>query len=179
MSIEIRKMEKDDWGEMVEIYFQAITSNMDTFEYTCPSVDDWDKTHFPFARMIAEDDCEVAGWAAIEPFSDRECYKGVAEIAAYVDSNHKNHGVGEALLKATVDEAVKMGIWSIQAHLLQENTAAVSLYEKCGFRKVGVSERLGKDRFGVWRSVVIMEYRIQTDKAGGCDCALAHQQREV
>lgn len=170
MSVEIRKMEVDDWGEMVEIYFQAIQSNMDTFEYTCPSYEAWDKTHLPYGRMVADDDCEVVAWAALEPFSDRECYKGVAELSIYVDGDHKKSDAGELLLRAAVDEAVKYGVWSIQAHLLQENVAGIALHEKCGFRKVGVSERLGKDRFGVWRSVVIMEYRIQTDKAGGCDC---------
>lgn len=172
MDIKIRPIDEDDWPEIVEIFFQGIQSNMATFEYTCPSYEEWDKAHLPFCRLVAEIDREVIAWAALTPFSSRECFKGVAELSIYVDNDHKRKGVGAALLKALVDEAVKMGIWSLQANIFEENLASIALHEKCGFRKVGYCERLGKDRFGVWRSVVIMEYRIQTDKAGGCDCDL-------
>ena len=170
MVYEIRSMDKSDWGEVVEIFFQGIQTNMATFEYTCPTYETWDAAHLPFGRLVAELDSEVIAWAALKPYSARECYKGVAELSIYVDNDHKRRGVGEALLKALVDEAVKMGIWTVQSSIFQENVASIKLHEKCGFRNVGYRERLGKDRFGVWRSVILMEYRIQTDKAGGCDC---------
>lgn len=172
MDIKLRPLEEDDWPEIVEIFFQAIRSNMATFEYTCPSYEEWDKTHLPFCRLIADVDREVVAYAGLIPFSDRECYKGVAELSIFVDNDHSDTAIAEKLLNAIVEEAVKKGIWSLQSYIFQENLAGIALHKKCGFRKVGYRERLGKDRFGVWRSVVIMEYRIQTDKAGGCDCEM-------
>lgn len=172
MDVKIRPIEVDDWSEIVEIYFQGIQSNMDTFEYNCPSYEEWDKEHLPFCRLVAEVDSEIVAWAALTPFSDREFYNGVVESCIYVDNDHSDSAIGETLLKELVDEAVKIGMWSIQASLFQENTSAITLYENCGFRNVGYRERLGKDRFGAWCSIVLMEYRIQTDKAGGCDCEM-------
>lgn len=172
MDIKIRPLKEADWPEIVEIFFQAIRSNMSTFEYTCPSYEEWDKIHFPFCRLVADVDCEVVAFAGITPFSDRECYKGVADLSIFVDKDHMDTDIAEKLLNAIVEEAVKNGLWSLQSYIFQENLAGIALHEKCGFRKVGYRERIGKDRFGVWRSVVIMEYRIQTDKAGGCDCEM-------
>lgn len=171
MDFAIRPMAPDDWSEVVEIYIQGMETNMATLDYTCPTYERWDKLYLPCCRLVAERDGEVIGWTALRPYSYRECYSGVAELSVYVDNNNKGKGVGTALLTALEDCAVKAGYWSLQSNILQENTASLAVHEKCGFRKVGYRERLGKDRFGVWRSVVLMEYRIQTDKAGGCDCA--------
>lgn len=170
MDVKIRPMEADDWSEIVEIFFQGVQSNMATFEYNCPSYEEWDKEHLPYCRLVADAGREVVAWAALKPFSDKEWYNGVAELSIFVDNDHSGTDLGQVLLNALVNEAVQIGIWSLQSSILQENQASIALHESCGFRRVGYRERLGKDRFGVWRSVVIMEYRIQTDKAGGCDC---------
>jgi len=39
-----------------------------------------------------------------------------------------------------------------------ENTASVALHERCGFRVVGLRERLGL-LHGVWRDVLFLERR--------------------
>ena len=170
MDIAIRPMQLDDWSDVIEIYYQGIQSNMATYETSCPSYEDWDAAHLPVCRLVAEIDCDVVGWAALLPFSSRECFKGVAELSVYIDTNHKQKGVGEALVSAMIDESTKQGIWSLQSVIFEENIPSLKLHEKCGFRTIGHMERLGKDRFAMWRNVVLMEHRIQTDKAGGCDC---------
>lgn len=172
MDIITRPMESEDWPEAVEIFAQGLQTNMATFEITCPTFEQWDSDFFPCCRLVAEKDYEVIAWAAIKPFSSRECFSGVAELSIYVDNAHKSNGVGKTLLEALTNEAVKNGFWSLQSSIFEENTASIAMHEKCGFRKIGYRERLGKDRFAVWRNVVLMEYRIQTDIAGGCDCDL-------
>ena len=51
-------------------------------------------------------------------------------------------------------------------------------HESCGFRMVGYRERLGRDRFGVWRNTVLMEKRSASDCfdractcGAGCSCS--------
>lgn len=173
MDITIRPMETDDWAEVLEIYYQGIQSNMATFEIECPSHEKWDELHSPDCRLVAEEDCEVIGFAVLSPVSQRAVYKGVAEVSIYIDVNHRHSGVGKKLLSTLLEQSEKFGYWSIEAHIFEENLPSLGLFEKCGFRRVGLRERLGKDRFGVWRSIVIYEHRIQSDKAGGCDCYLA------
>lgn len=170
MPYTVRPMESSDWGSVVEIYYQAVSSGISTFSIECPSYDTWDKTHIAGCRFVAELDGEIVGWAALKPFSERECFKGVAEDSVYIDTNHFRKGVGQALLQAVLEASEELGFWTIQAHIFQNNEASVRLHEKCGFRTVGVRERIAKDRIGMWRSTVLMEHRITKDAAGGCDC---------
>lgn len=172
MEYTIRPMKLDDWGEVVEIYYQGIQTNNATFNTACPSYDEWDKSHVKDCRLVADYDGEVAGWAAISPYSSRECYKGVAEVSIYVDVNHSGKGVGEMLMRKLLEESENNGFWTIQSSIMQNNAASLRLHEKCGFRTIGFRERIAKDRFGLWRNTVIMEHRITKDIAGGCDCEM-------
>lgn len=179
MEYKIRPMEKDDWGEVVEIYYQGMQSNISTFNTSCPSYEEWDKAHIRQCRLVADSDGEVVGWAALMPVSSRECFKGVAELSIYIDINHCRRGLGEKLMRAILEESEKCGYWTIMSVIIQENTASIRLHEKCGFRTVGYRERIAKDRFGMWRNTVIMDHRITSDIAGGCDCEMVRaMQRE-
>ena len=51
------------------------------------------------------------------------------------------------------------GIWTLQAGILPENAPSLALHERCGFRRVGVRERMGRDVAGRWRDVVLLERR--------------------
>ena len=172
MEYTVRPMELDDWSEVVEIYYQGIQTNNATFNTSCPSFEEWDKAHIEECRLVAQLDGEVVGWAALCRYSQRECYKGVAEVSVYVDINHRGRGVGALLLGTLVTESEDAGYWTLQSSIMQTNIPSIKLHEKCGFRSVGFRERIAKDRFGVWRNTVIMEHRITKDIAGGCDCEL-------
>lgn len=177
MDYIVRPMKKDDWSEVVEIYYQGIQTNNATFSTSCPSYEEWDNGHIKDCRFVAETDGEVTGWVALAPVSVRECYKGVAELSIYVDVNHAGKSVGELLLKKLLEASEEAGFWTIQSSVFQNNAASLRLHEKCGFRTVGYRERIAKDRFGMWRSTVILEHRITKDIAGGCDCDMVKQMR--
>ena len=98
------------------------------------------------------------GWAALSRVSDRQCYRGVVEDSVYVRNGHHGQGVGRALLSALVSRAEAAGIWTIQAGVFPENLASLKLHVACGFRVVGVRERIGQ-LDGAWRDVVLLERR--------------------
>jgi len=50
------------------------------------------------------------------------------------------------------------GIWTVQTGIFPENQASVRLHQACGFRVVGVRERLGR-LHGRWRDVLLLERR--------------------
>ena len=66
--------------------------------------------------------------------------------------------VGRALLERLVAGAEAAGIWTVQAGIFPENQASLAVHRRCGFRTVGVRERLGK-LDGRWRDVVLLERR--------------------
>ena len=90
--------------------------------------------------------------------SDRCVYAGVAEVSVYVAPDAHGRGVGRALLERLVLGAERAGIWTLQAGIFPENDASVALHLRCGFRVVGMRERLGK-LDGVWRDVLLLERR--------------------
>ncbi len=49
-------------------------------------------------------------------------------------------------------------IWTLQAGIFPENKASLRLHLVCGFRLVGVRERLGELN-GIWRDVLLLERR--------------------
>ncbi len=54
--------------------------------------------------------------------------------------------------------SVRAIFWTLEAGIFPENTASIALHRRCGFRVVGVRDRIGR-RDGAWRDVVLMERR--------------------
>lgn len=157
--VHIRVMAEADWPRMAAIYTAALAGGNATFETQCPPWAAWDAARLPSPRLVAEQNGLVVGFAALNPVSARAVYAGVAEVTIYVDAAAQGAGIGTALLRALCEAADAAGLWTLQAAILQENTPSLRLHARCGFRTVGVRERLGRDRFGTWRNVVLMERR--------------------
>jgi phosphinothricin acetyltransferase len=162
----IRRLTESDWPAVAAIYAEGITTGNATFDADVPSWDAWDASHLPEQRLVAEDGGRVLGWAALSGVSDRCCYAGVAENSVYVAAEARGRGVGRALLERLVADAEAAGIWTIQAGIFPENEASVALHRRCGFRVVGVRERLGQ-LDGVWRDVLLLERRSEVVGALG------------
>jgi L-amino acid N-acyltransferase YncA len=175
----IRDLIEDDWPSVRRIYGQGIATGNATFETEAPSWHEWDRTHTleaspaepatpgkktaaPAAplwlRLVADGDGGVVGWAALSPASSRDCYRGVAEGSVYVDERARGRGLGRRLLSEFVRQSDAAGIWTIQTSIFPENVASVELHRGCGFRVVGLRERIGRLN-GVWRDTVLMERR--------------------
>jgi len=153
----IRDLRPEDWPQVAAAFADGIRTGNATFETDVPSWQDWDAAHLEL-RLAAELDGTVAGWAALSPVSDRCCYRGVAELSVYVAAHARGHGVGRALLDGLIARSEAAGVWTLQAGVFPENEASMALHLACGFRVVGVRERLGETN-GVWRDVVMLERR--------------------
>jgi L-amino acid N-acyltransferase YncA len=70
----------------------------------------------------------------------------------------RGRGSGRALLEELIRRSEAAGIWTLQAGVFPENRASVRLHEACGFRLVGVRERLGR-LDGEWKDVLLYERR--------------------
>jgi L-amino acid N-acyltransferase YncA len=157
LSIEIRDLGPLDWPEVAEIFADGIRSGNATFEQAPPSWESWAAAHSAL-RLVAVVDGRIAGWAAVAPKSDRHCYRGVAEDSVYVAAWAQGRGVGRALLDELIARAEAAGIWTLEAGIFPENKPSVRLHLGCGFRLVGVRERLGEAN-GEFRDVLLLERR--------------------
>lgn len=146
---------------MKAIYLEGIATGNATFETDAPGWEEWDSKHLRDARLVAEADGKVVGWAALTPVSSRCVYAGVAELSIYVASTIRGKGVGKALLGELIRESEAKGFWTLQTGIFPENKASLALHEKCGFRIVGRRERIGKMN-NRWRDVIFLERRSTT-----------------
>lgn len=160
MEQKLRPMTQADGPQVLEIYRQGVETGIATFETCVPAWEDWDREHLSVCRLVCTDEAgRMLGWAAASPVSGRCVYGGVAEVSVYVAADARGSGVGRRLLSALVSASEEAGLWTLQAGVMAGNEASLKLHEACGFRTVGVRERIGRDRDGVWRDVVLLERR--------------------
>jgi phosphinothricin acetyltransferase len=153
-------MQAGDWQAVSRIYSEGINTGFATFEKEIPSYDKWDTAHLEQCRLVACQENEVVGWAALSPVSSRCVYGGVAEVSVYVSKDHWGKGVGKQLLLSLIDASEKAGFWTLQSGIFPENQASIQLHENCGFRLLGKRERVGK-LDGIWKDNVLFERRSQ------------------
>ena len=153
-------MSADDWPSVARIYRAGIDAGNATFESDVPTWGDWSASRLATPRLVARGmRGETIGWAALTPTSARPVYAGVAEVSIYVDPALAGRGVGRALLLALIETSEQAGIWTLRAGIFPENVASIALHELCGFRLIGVQERMGRMPDGRWRDVVLYERR--------------------
>jgi phosphinothricin acetyltransferase len=154
----IEPMQPSDWEAVRRIYEEGIATGLATFETRAPGWREWNASHLAEPRLVARSGGTVSGWAALSPVSERCIYQGVAEVSVYVAADRRGQGLGRALLGALIAGSEEAGLWTLQAGVFPENTASLWLHRDCGFRQVGVRERLGR-LGGRWRDVVLLERR--------------------
>jgi L-amino acid N-acyltransferase YncA len=151
----------DDWPEIRRIYLEGIRSGHATFETEGDVADPatWFATRVPDLIFKAVSGFgRILGWCALSPVSSRRVYAGVAEVSVYVAEHARGMGVGTALLQVLVSVSEAAGLWTLQASIFPENDASIRMHRRCGFRVVGVRQRIGR-LHGVWRDTVLMERR--------------------
>ena len=159
MEIIVDKMETADWTRVKDIYSEGINTGIATFQNEIPTWEEWNNSHLNICRFVARSGCNILGWVALSKTSTRPCYSGVVEVSIYVSEKSKGLGVGTVLLSRVIKESEENGIWSLYCSIIRENKASIELHKKCGFREIGVREKIAKMKNGVWHDVILMEKR--------------------
>ena len=164
MAISITQMMPGDWSEVSRIYKEGIDTGNATFETAVPLAwDDWSRHKILECCLVARGTEGIIGWAALSHASPRKVYVGVAEVSIYVSVAGRGNGVGAELLRELIHRSELCGIWTLQAAIFPENHVSVRLHERCGFRAVGVRQRLARMAYGEyegkWRDILFLERR--------------------
>jgi len=173
-ALKIRRATASDAEGICEIYNQAISERIATFETelrTVPTMRDSilerDERHPVLVAVgVREGECEVregraiVGWACISIYSPRSCYSGIGEFSIYVKKDARRQRVGVRLTTALVEEAKRFGYWKLVSRVFPSNFASRNLCRSCGFREVGIYEKHAK-LDGRWIDAIIVERVIQ------------------
>ena len=156
--IRIGTLEPKHWPQVKSIYEEGIQTGNATFQQQAPEWENWNEDHLQHSRIVALDNDEVGGWAALSPVSERCVYAGVAEVSVYVAEKFRGKKIGTLLLKQLIAQSEINGIWTLQSGIFPENVASIKLHEANGFRIVGYREKVGQMN-GVWRDTTLLERR--------------------
>ena len=156
--ITITELLPEHWNVVKRIYEEGIATGNATFQTAAPGWEEWNNAHIKACRIIALENNEVLGWAALTPVSSRCVYAGVAEVSVYVAANARGKNIGSQLLQELINQSEQNGIWTLQSGIFPENKASISMHEKNGFRIIGYREKIGK-MGNVWRDNISLERR--------------------
>lgn len=149
---QIRDYRSTDWPAVERITQEGIDTGVATFETAPKPQEKWETESISGTQLVAVDDQDtVLGWTVLWPVSDRCTYAGVAEVSVYVSQNARGLGIGKLLLNSLIKKSEEIGIWTLQAGIFEDNPGSVALHKSCGFRLIGVRERIGK-LHGIWKN---------------------------
>jgi phosphinothricin acetyltransferase len=156
--MQIETMLPQHWPTVKKIYEEGIATGNATFQTIAPEWEEWDAAHVKNSRLVATENNEVLGWAALTAVSGRCVYAGVGEVSVYVAAAARGKGIGKKLLQALITESEKNNFWTLQAGIFPENAGSVKIHEDGGFRIIGKRERIGQMN-GLWRDTLLLERR--------------------
>lgn len=160
MDYKIDEMKESDWEQVAKIYLESINTGKATFQTEVPTFENWNNGHITSCRLVARSvENNILGWVALSPTSSRCVYAGVAEVSIYIGENYRGLGIGKNLFNRLIKRSEEEGFWTLQSGIIRENTASIELHKKCGFKLVGIREKIAKMSNGVWHDVAFMERR--------------------
>jgi L-amino acid N-acyltransferase YncA len=145
--MELRLAREADLPAIVAIHNQAIGAEdvADVDAKTAQGQRAWLDSHEPDRRPIwvgeagvGEADAQIVGWVSLSDYrTGRQALRHTAEISYFVDAAQRKRGYGRGLVEGAVERAPALGIRTLFAILLDDNTASVALLERCGFARWG------------------------------------------
>ncbi len=160
MEIRVRLATPADAAAICTIYNQGIEDRIATLETDLRTLEE--RRQWLLARgprhpvIVAEAGDEIVGWGSLNPYNPRKAYDYVVDFSVYVERSWRGKGVGSLLLPRLVELAREHGFHKMMLSAFPSNEAGMALYEKFGFRTVGIMKEMGK-LDGKWVDTIVME----------------------
>ena len=145
----IRKPVPQEIPALLDIYNYEVENGVATLDIDKKSLADWEKWFYNHNTgnhplIICEDEGEIAGYATLSSYREKQAYASTVELSVYVSPNHRRKGVGTLLMQeilrmATEDESVH----NVVSVITSGNKASVRLHEKFGFTFCGTIKEAG------------------------------------
>jgi phosphinothricin acetyltransferase len=149
-----------DAAAICEIYNQGIEDRVATLETELRTPQEraqWlasrDARH---PVLVAEAGGRVVAWGSLNVYNPRAAYRFVADFSIYVERSFRGKGVGRVLLGRLIELAREHGYHKMVLSAFPTNTGGMALYERMGFRTVGIFAQQGL-LDGRWVDTIIME----------------------
>ena len=162
--MEIRPLEPGDRAA-VERFLRRVPEGDRTFfkeNVDDPTViDAWARPSA--ARVLAVDEGDVLGYLALVPFHGWSSHVG--EVRVIVDPEHRGRGVGRALARRAVLEAVALELSKLIVEVISDQESTVLMFRSLGFEPEALLLDHVRDRSGRLRDLLLLAHSVDEQLA--------------
>jgi L-amino acid N-acyltransferase YncA len=156
----VRAATAADAEAICRIYNQGIEDRVATLETELRTPEEraaWLAARGPrHPVIVAEDDGPIIGWGSLNQFNPRDAYRHVVDFSIYVERAYRGRGVGKVMLARLIELAREQRYHKMVLSAFPSNSGGMALYERMGFRTVGVYKEQGM-LDGRWVDTIVME----------------------
>ena len=170
--MQIRPLEPGD-SAAVERFLQRVPEGDRTFfkeDVTDPEVlEAW--THPGAGRSIAVDGDGVVGYVALVPLTGWSSHVG--EVRIIVDPDRRGRGIGRALTRHAVLEALELGLTKMVVEVVADQEAAIGMFRSLGFDPEALLKDHVRDQAGDLRDLMILAHAAEQAHSAMATAGLA------
>ncbi len=163
----VRNATMEDAARILEIYDYYVRETAITFEYTTPSLEEFQgrmrHTMEKYPYLVIEENGKIEGYAYAEVFKGRAAYDRSCEMTVYLAHDAQKNGLGRKIYEAMEEALRKMGMLNLYACIgvpevddeyLTSNS--MDFHAHLGYELCGTFHNCGY-KFGRWYHMVWME----------------------
>jgi ribosomal protein S18 acetylase RimI-like enzyme len=158
--MEIRELLATD-REAVERFVERVPEGDRTFfkeDVEAPGVlDAW--TRPGTARAVAVEDGEVIGYVAVVPQHGWSSHVG--EVRVIVDPDRRGRGIGRALARHAVLDAVELELRKLVIEVVADQEPTIAMFRSLGFDPEALLTDQVRDRSGALRDLMILAHSVE------------------
>ena len=156
--MRVRAAQADDAGAIATVYNQGVEERVATFQPDPVEAAAFaGRIEAGELFLVAEEGTDVIGVAWVSDYDPLHAYYGgVGEVTLYVERSSRRAGTGSMLLEALATQASTTGRHKLVAKVFASNEPSLALFEKSGYREVGIHRRHGR-LDDEWKDVVVVE----------------------
>ena len=163
MEIKLRLAKIEDAQEILDIYSPYIKESNITFEYTVPTLDDFEDRmriiikKYPYIVAVWQD--KIVGYAYAHIHMERAAYQWNVETSIYVKQDLGHQGIGTLLYRKLLEILKVQNVQNVYGCVTSPNENSEKMHYAFGFQLVGRFSNTGY-KSGEWHDVGWFELHI-------------------
>jgi ribosomal protein S18 acetylase RimI-like enzyme len=162
--MEIRPIQTDDRDAMERFLRQIPEGDRTFFKENVDDpevIDAWVRPGT--ARSIAVDGGEVIGYVAVVPLQGWSSHVG--EVRVIVDPEWRGRGIGRALTRHAVLQALDLGLTKMVVEVVADQEPTIAMFRSYGFDPEALLKDHVRDAGGRLRDLMILAYAVEDSHA--------------
>jgi ribosomal protein S18 acetylase RimI-like enzyme len=111
------------------------------------------------ARSLAVEGDRVVGYVAVVPLQGWSSHVG--EVRVIVDPDHRSRGIGRALARHAVLQALELGLTKMVVEVVADQEPTVAMFRSHGFDPEALLRNHVRDRNGDLRDLLILAHSVE------------------